>query len=96
MAERDTDRFDRQDVQERVRRDLERRRRREPESRFWHSVALIGSVGWPIVLLATGGALGGRWADRHFGTGVRFTLMLLSMGTALGTWIALRAVRGKP
>jgi ATP synthase protein I len=93
VNEHDVDRFARHDVRERARREMERHRRRESEGHFWHAVALVGSVGWPIVLLATGGALAGRWADAHWGTGVRFTLMLLSMGTALGTWIALRALR---
>lgn len=88
--------FRRDDAGERARRDLDRRRRREPGGRFWQAVALIGSVGWPIVLLATGGAMLGRWADGRWDTGVRFTLMLLSAGTALGTWIAFRSVRGRP
>ena len=49
--------FRRPDLRERTRHDLERFRRREPGHRFWRSLALVGSVGWPIVLLATGGAL---------------------------------------
>lgn len=94
MGERDIDPFNRDDAAARARRDLERHRHREPAGRFWHAVALVGSVGWPIVLLATGSALLGRWADQRWDTGVRFTLMLLSMGTALGTWIAFQAVKG--
>ncbi len=90
------DRFDRGDPLQRTRRDVVRRRRREPASRFWHSVALIGSVGWPIVLLATGGALLGRYLDVRWQTGVQLTLTLLVAGTALGSWIAFAAVRGRP
>jgi len=93
MSERIEEILRRDDARERARRDVERRRRREPGGRFWHAVALIGSVGWPIVLLATGGALLGRYADGRWDTGVRFTLMLLTAGTALGTWIAFRNVR---
>jgi ATP synthase protein I len=96
MADAPRDPFEREDARERARRDVERRRRREPAERFWHSVALVGSVGWPIVLLATGGALLGRYVDGRWDTGVRFTLMLLSLGTGLGTWMALRSVRGAP
>jgi ATP synthase protein I len=84
----------RKDLREQARRDVERRRRVEPGGRFWHAVALVGSVGWPIVLLSTGGALLGRYLDGRLHTGVRFTLMLLVLGTSLGTWVAFRTVRG--
>jgi len=82
------------DTRERTRRDLERLRRREPAGKFWRSLALVGSVGWPIVLLAIGGAMGGRFLDRRFASGVRFTLMLLTVGTVAGTLIAFRTLRG--
>jgi len=88
------DSFRRGDARERTRRDLDRLRRRESGSRFWRSLALIGSVGWPIVLLATGGALLGRYIDGRFGTGVRCTLMLLTLGTVAGSLIAYRTLRG--
>jgi predicted F0F1-ATPase subunit len=77
----------------RTRRDVDRLERREPGDRFWRSLALIGSVGWPIVLLATGGALLGRYLDLRWGTGIRLTLMLLTVGTTIGTLIAFRTVR---
>lgn len=94
MAERDDDAlFRRNDVDARTRRDLDRRRRREPASRFWGAVALIGSVGWPIVLLATGGALLGRFLDARWDTGLRLTLSLLGIGTAIGTFMAYRSAR---
>lgn len=93
MAEPDEE-LRRADARERTRRDLDRLRRREPGGRFWRSLALIGSVGWPIVLLATGGALLGRYLDERFGTGVRFTLALLTVGTAVGSLIAFRSAKG--
>jgi hypothetical protein len=73
---------------------LERLRKREP-GHFWRSLALIGSVGWPIVLLATGGAIFGRRLDDRFETGVRFTLLFLTIGTAVGTFIAFRTAAGR-
>lgn len=85
--------FRRGDPRDRTRRDIDRRRRREPGGGFWKSLALIGSVGWPIVLFATGAALLGRAIDARWGTGVRFTLMLLTAGTALGCFIAYRTLR---
>lgn len=93
MAERDSDRFRRDDPRGRTRRDIDHLRRRETGARLWRSLALIGSVGWPIVLLATGGALLGRWLDQRWQTGVHFTLMLLTLGTAVGSFIAYRALR---
>jgi predicted F0F1-ATPase subunit len=89
----DEEEFRRADARARARRDIERRRRRAPESHFWRSLALVGSVGWPIVLLATGGALLGWHLDHRWATGVRFTLALLSIGTTLGTWAAFHAVK---
>jgi ATP synthase protein I len=93
MADPDQ-RFRRGDPRERTQRDLDRFRRREPGGRFWRSFALIGSVGWPIVLLATGGALLGRFIDGRLGTGIRITLILLTAGTAVGCFVAYRALRG--
>jgi len=46
------------------------------------------------VLLATGGALFGRYLDGRLGTGIRFTLMLPTIGTVLGCFIAYRTLRG--
>ena len=45
------------------------------------------------MLLATGGALLGRALDSYWQTGIRCTLMLLTLGTAVGTFIAFRTVR---
>lgn len=81
------------DARGRTRRDVARLRRREPGARFWRSVALVGSVGWPIVVLSTGGALAGRYLDQRLAAGARFTLTLLSLGAALGTFLAFKAVR---
>ncbi|MEJ2087104.1 MAG: AtpZ/AtpI family protein [Gammaproteobacteria bacterium] len=93
MNDRDES-FERADLRESTKRDVERRRRRDSGPGFWSSLALIGSVGWPIVLLATGGALLGRYLDGHWNTGVRFTLLLLTICTAIGTAIAFRFLRG--
>ena len=83
----------RDDPRERTKRDLERVRRRQPETGFWSSLALIGSVGWPIALLAAGGAWLGRYLDSRWQTGVRFSLILLTLAATIGTAIAFRSVR---
>lgn len=87
--------FLRGDPRDRTRRDVERFRHRQHTGQFWLSLALIGSVGWPIVLLATGGAMLGRYLDGRLGTGIRLTLMILTVGTVLGCLIAYRTLRGK-
>jgi len=86
--------FVREDPRDRTRRDIERMKRRQSGGGFWRWAALIGSVGWPIALLGTGGAILGRYLDARWETGVRFTLMLLAIGISLGTFIAFRALRG--
>lgn len=91
MTKRDA--FRRGDLREQTRRDLKRRARRAPASRFFRALGLLGSVGWPIVILATGGALLGRVLDARFHSGIHATLSLLVLGTALGTAIAYRSVR---
>ena len=78
-----------------LKKDLARRARREPGTRaFWRSMAVLGNVGWPIVLGAVGGALLGRLLDSHFESGVRFTLILLTVGLVLGCTIAWRSIGG--
>ncbi|MEX1365560.1 MAG: AtpZ/AtpI family protein [Nannocystaceae bacterium] len=93
MPER-PDSLGRGDLHQRAQDDLDRHRRREPDGRFWHAAALMGSVGWPIVLLALGGAWLGRVIDARVGHGVRWTLMFVVLGAGLGTFMALRSVRG--
>ena len=85
----------RAEIRGHTRRDVGRLRRRGEGGSFWRSLALVGSVGWPIVLLATGGALAGRALDARLGTGIRFTLLFLLLGTALGCVVAWRAIRGR-
>jgi predicted F0F1-ATPase subunit len=83
------------DLRDAVERDLARRRRRETGS-FWRSLALIGSVGWPIALLSAGGAWLGHAIDSARGTGVRYTLLLLCVGTGVGAALAWRVARRGP
>jgi ATP synthase protein I len=84
----------RPELRSRLSRDLDRYARRERDARsFWRSLGVLGSVGWPIVMAAVGGALAGRWLDARWDTGVRFTLMLLVSGVVLGAAIAWHLVR---
>ncbi len=85
---------ERGDLRRSLQRDLARRARREPGHRsFFRALSVIGMVGWPIALGSVGGALLGRWLDRRFDSGLHFTLMLLTAGTALGSYVAWSTLR---
>ena len=95
MSERKTNHH-RNNVQHSVKRDFSRHARREEGHRtFWQSLGMLGMVGWPIALATVGGALLGRYLDNRFETGVRFTLMLLTAGAIVGSYVAWRALGGR-
>jgi len=84
---------ERPDLRATWQRDLNRHSRREEGDRtFWRSIRVLGSVGWPIVLATAGGAMLGHWLDDRWGTGVRWTLVLLTLGVIVGSLIAYRAL----
>lgn len=84
---------DRPDARRSLERDIDRFTRREPPGRsFWHSLSVIGTIGWSIALPAAGGAWLGHRLDLRFDSGVRFTLMLLTAGVMIGSVVAWRAV----
>ena len=83
----------RPDARRSLERDVSRLRRREGSgATFWRSLSVIGAVGWPIALGTVGGALLGRLLDARLGTGIRFTLMLLTAGVLLGSFLAWKAL----
>lgn len=85
----------RRQLRDAVERDLDRRQRREKGSgSFWRSLGIIGAVGWPIVLLTAGGALFGHWLDLRWDAGVRYALLLLTIGVAVGSYVAWHMVGG--
>ncbi len=84
------------DVREALRRDLERRGHRGDSRELWRALALLGSVGWPIALLAAGGAWWGHRLDARWRTGLQFTLLFLLLGLGLGCVMAWRLLRGRP
>ena len=72
----------------------ERRARweREGERSVGQNLAMIGILGWSIVLPTLLGVLAGRALDRHFGAGPLFTCCLLVAGLVLGCGIAWRRI----
>lgn len=84
----------RPDIRSALNRDAARLARREVGHRsFWRSLGVLGMVGWPIALSSVGGALLGHYLDSRWNAGVRFTLLLLMVGTAIGSFIAWKTIK---
>ncbi len=82
------------DLKNALKRDFNRRRRRESEHRsFWRWLGILGMVGWPIAMMTVGGALLGHYLDIRFNSGIQFTLLLLTIGVVIGSYVAWNAIR---
>lgn len=77
-------------IDEAVRRKRERRERelREGRRSIGQDLAVIGVIGWTIVIPTLLGIYWGRALDRRLGTGVFWTLGLLVAGVTLGCVLA--------
>jgi ATP synthase protein I len=69
--------------------------RREGERSIGQNLAMIGALGWTIVLPALLGIFAGRWLDRQFGMGIFWTLGLLTAGLAIGCMLAWKRMRSE-
>lgn len=78
----------------RRRRARQERRQREGEGSFAQSLALIGVLGWSIVIPTLAGIFAGRWLDHRLRSGIFWTGSLLALGLAAGCALAWRRVRG--
>jgi ATP synthase protein I len=73
---------------------IERRRaqrarwEREGERPLALNLAMIGALGWVIVVPTLAGVFVGQWVDRREGTGLTFTAAFLVAGLVLGAWLA--------
>jgi ATP synthase protein I len=65
---------------------------REGERPLARNLALIGSIGWLIVVPPLLGALLGRWLDRSLDTGIFWSAGLIFLGVALGGAMAWRRI----
>ena len=79
-----------QRLDEEVRRHRERRDRaqREGGRSIGQDLALVGVIGWTLVIPALLGVYAGRVLDRRFGSGVFWTLGLLVAGVFVGCALA--------
>ncbi|MEZ5670683.1 MAG: AtpZ/AtpI family protein [Alphaproteobacteria bacterium] len=79
-------------------------RQRERRRDFWEktgerslgrNLAMIGALGWLVVLPTLGGVALGRWLDDRYGTGIFWTGALIVAGVAVGSWLAWRRMGEK-
>jgi ATP synthase protein I len=72
----------------RKRRERIERWKREGERSLGENLAMIGSLGWLVVVPTLIGIFVGRWMDRSFDSGIFWTLGLLVLGVAIGSFLA--------
>ena len=65
-------------------------RARSGGQRFWAGLALVGSVGWMIVLPMVCGVMSGNWLDDRLETNLSFTLGFLLLGLVAGAYSVWR------
>lgn len=75
---------DRLDQSVRLHRERLERAQRERHRSIGEDLAMIGVIGWTVVVPALLGIFTGRWLDRRFETGIFWTLSLLVAGIAAG------------
>ena len=78
------------DLDDAVRTRRERRARweREGERSIAANLAMIGALGWVIVVPTLGGVFIGRWLDVTFSTRLFWTLGLMFLGLVIGCALA--------
>jgi ATP synthase protein I len=72
---------------------IERAKNRKDD--VWSSLAMIGVVGWSVVLPTLLGVALGAWMDRRWPARVSWVLTLLSIGLAAGCVNAWFQIRGR-
>ena len=68
---------------------------REGERSLGQNLAMIGALGWTIVVPTLLGIFVGRWLDRTFHSGIFWTLALLVAGLAAGCTFAWKRMHSE-
>jgi ATP synthase protein I len=76
-----------------LRRERRERWQREGERSLAQNLAMIGALGWTIVIPTLIGLFVGRWLDRTLDSGIFWTLGLLVLGLALGCTLAWKRMQ---
>ena len=74
------------------RREQRERWRKEGERPLAQNLALIGTLGWLLVIPTLLGTFLGRFLDRRLGGNVTFTAALMFLGVVAGSWLIWRKV----
>jgi ATP synthase protein I len=69
------------------------RKQKQGTPNFWRAVALVGFVGWSVVLPMLIGVAAGLWIDNRWPSRYSWTLMLLVAGLAVGCTNAWNRIR---
>ncbi len=80
----------------RAARDAQARRARgaaEDRVSFARSLGQLGMLGWLVVAPILAGVFAGRWLDRHLGTGILCSGILLGIGAAIGLWLVWQRLK---
>lgn len=84
-----------QEFERALKRDLRLRRRRDTSHHtFWRWLGVLGMVGWPLTIGTVGGAWLGHYLDERLGTGIRLTMMLLTLGLGIGSLVVWNVLKG--
>jgi len=83
---------DRLDEAVRVRRERRALAERDRGRPIGRDLALIGAIGWTIIVPTLLGIFIGRWLDRRVGSGLLWTLGLLFAGLTVGCALAWQRV----
>jgi ATP synthase protein I len=65
---------------------------RQGERPLAKNLALVGTLGWLLVVPTLLGTFAGRALDRRLGTHVTFTAALMFAGVVAGSWLLWRKV----
>ena len=65
----------------------------QKERTIGQNIALIGSLGWLIVMPTVAGVFFGRWLDGQAAGGIFWTGSSIFAGVSLGAWLAWRRMR---
>lgn len=68
---------------------------REGERSLGQNLAMIGALGWTVVVPTLLGIFAGRWLDRNLDSGIFWTLGLLVAGLAAGCTFAWKRMQGE-
>jgi ATP synthase protein I len=63
-------------------------RARKEANNIWSGLRMFGMVGWSVAIPSVLGVALGVWIDKNFDSQYSWTLMLLSIGVALGCFNA--------